>query len=248
MKQIIIFSIILMQTAMAQEAMQYIYQGRFNSGFGRREQFRDYRGILTVDGPRSLFTMKEEGVTLPSLQDLTVDLRPDSIFTVYKDQDSNSLLFEFADLSQRSHWYADTLFPMDWTLLEEEKQIGGIPCRKAITFFKGRRYVAWYAPSITQGDGPWKLGGLPGLILEAHDEAEEWHMTMLSMQTVKPFANKPFEDKMRKGMQGFADYASYLKTLEKRLQASLGNSGGEPCSSCPATPTVKIHSWESIEQ
>ena len=61
---------------------------------------------------------------------------------------------------------------MDWTLLKETKMFNKIKCNKAKANFRGRIYTAWYAPSIPSSFGPWKLNGLPGLILEANDESK----------------------------------------------------------------------------
>jgi len=130
----------------AQESRIYFYQGKFNSSFGRGDNTRIFEARLIVQGERSLFTMKEEGIHENGLQGNTLNLRPDSMFTVYKDHASQTMLFEFSDFNQRSHWYADTMFPMQWQLIAEEKMIGGIPCSKAVGFFKGRGYTAWYAP------------------------------------------------------------------------------------------------------
>lgn len=65
-------------------------------------------------------------------------------------------------------------FPeQDWQIEEETKIIGGYNCQKATTSFKGRNYVAWFCPDIPMPYGPWKLHGLPGLILAANDDKNE---------------------------------------------------------------------------
>lgn len=54
-----------------------------------------------------------------------------------------------------------------WTLQSETRQIGRYACQRAITTFRGRGYDAWFTRTIPASVGPWKLAGLPGLILEA---------------------------------------------------------------------------------
>lgn len=63
----------------------------------------------------------------------------------------------------------------EWEITDETKDILGYQCFKAIADFRGRRWTAWFAPEIPVQDGPWKLCGLPGLILEAGDNLNEYH-------------------------------------------------------------------------
>ena len=60
----------------------------------------------------------------------------------------------------------DELPLQKWKISKEMKQIQSFLCRKAVTTFRGRRYVAWYTEDIPLPGGPWKFDGLPGLILE----------------------------------------------------------------------------------
>ncbi len=60
---------------------------------------------------------------------------------------------------------------MQWTLSSDTLTIMETPCNKATAEFGGRVWTAWYAPSIPASYGPWKLSGLPGLILKATDDS-----------------------------------------------------------------------------
>ncbi|RFN59074.1 GLPGLI family protein [Marixanthomonas ophiurae] len=56
-----------------------------------------------------------------------------------------------------------------WKLQNDFKTISGYNCQKATGNFRGRSYEAWFTPEIPLPYGPWKLVGLPGLILEVYD-------------------------------------------------------------------------------
>lgn len=57
----------------------------------------------------------------------------------------------------------------EWELLPDTMTFLSYACQKATCTFKGRDYVVWYTPEIARSEGPWKLHGLPGLILKAED-------------------------------------------------------------------------------
>lgn len=75
----------------------------------------------------------------------------------------------------------DTIFVKDsarvikWEIQNEFKKINIYNCQKAKGEFRGREYIVWFSPDIPISLGPWKLNGLPGLILEANDSKNMFH-------------------------------------------------------------------------
>jgi hypothetical protein len=53
------------------------------------------------------------------------------------------------------------------------KMIDKFKCQKASCRYRGRDYIAFFCSDIPFNYGPWKLNGLPGLILEAYDTKSE---------------------------------------------------------------------------
>ena len=56
---------------------------------------------------------------------------------------------------------------IDWNITKQSKTIGQFTCKKAFGSIGGRIYDVWFTSDIPVPFGPHKLGGLPGLILEA---------------------------------------------------------------------------------
>ena len=56
--------------------------------------------------------------------------------------------------------------PQDWEITEDTLTLLGYPCHKATTDFRGRSHTVWFTLDIPVNDGPWKLYGLPGMILK----------------------------------------------------------------------------------
>ena len=82
--------------------------------------------------------------------------------------------------------YEEDIEPQEWILGDSVRSILGYECRQAECDYRGRHWIAWYAPEIAVSEGPWKLGGLPGLILEAYDSRRHYVFTALGMTTEVP--------------------------------------------------------------
>ncbi len=58
---------------------------------------------------------------------------------------------------------------ISWTLSDDTLVIGEYLCHKATGKYAGRTWTVWYTEEIPSSAGPWKLRGLPGMILKAAD-------------------------------------------------------------------------------
>ena len=74
-------------------------------------------------------------------------------------------------LEKDNTYYTEPYPLQQWNIGTEQQTILGHQCQKATCHWRGRNYVAWFAPDIPVKAGPWKFGGLPGLILKLQDEA-----------------------------------------------------------------------------
>lgn len=65
-------------------------------------------------------------------------------------------------------YYTEPLSEMQWTIMEDSTaSILGYECVMAESDYHGRHWKAWFTSEIPMPFGPWKLHGLPGLILKA---------------------------------------------------------------------------------
>ena len=88
-------------------------------------------------------------------------------------------------ISSQDYCYVDSLHTQTWTMGDSTREVLGYTCQQATADFRGRRWTAWFATDIPVSDGPWKLGGLPGLILEAYDEGQQHVFTAVGLERVK---------------------------------------------------------------
>ncbi|WP_438711934.1 GLPGLI family protein [Aquimarina muelleri] len=107
-----------------------------------------------------------------------------------------------------------------WKLEKETKKIGNFKTYKAVGEFRGRTYTAWYILEVPLPYGPWKLQGLPGLILEAYDEKKEMYLYFKSLEY--PTENKAIISKVQRekgdpeGWKSIQDFEDMLRNSIKR--------------------------------
>ena len=103
---------------------------------------------------------------------------------VYKNYPTGQMTITDRSSSQ-GYRYADSLHAQTWTMGDSTREVLGYTCQQATADFRGRRWTAWFATDIPISDGPWKLGGLPGLILKAYDEGQQHVFTAVGLERVK---------------------------------------------------------------
>jgi len=79
-------------------------------------------------------------------------------------------------------WYEEERPALSWELTDRDSTICGYVCLQAKTRLYGRDWTVWFAPEIPLSYGPYILGGLPGLILDAEDVGGLFHFTAVGLE------------------------------------------------------------------
>ena len=125
--------------------------------FNRAASLYIYKSAPTIDSSYS------------TAEYVSVNIKGDKEgFPILKLHNEHKLYFKIPCRQARNHCIvSDTFGAIAWTMQPEHRRFGQFDCRRATGEFRGREYEAWYTLDIPIPTGPFKLGGLPGLILEA---------------------------------------------------------------------------------
>ena len=151
-------------------------------------------------------------------------------------------------ISSQDYIYEDELNAQNWRILDSIKTILDYPCQKAECNFRGRHWTAWFSSDMPMSDGPWKFGGLPGLIMEVYDKGKQYHFFINGLEKVdrKPIifsesntGNKKFERTSRK---------DFLKAKKKYLMDINGYIELETGIDLGNNNSQKVIQYDLIEQ
>lgn len=99
--------------------------------------------------------------------------RADGSFYVLKSGQRNALTY-YDKAGTEKYYYEEEIPKIEWKVGDTTKTILGYDCFDATTDFHVRKWTVWFTPEIPIVAGPWKLLGVPGLILEAIAEGGQY--------------------------------------------------------------------------
>lgn len=121
-----------------------------------------------------------------------------------------------------------------WKLSADTATVVGYLCHKATTTYKGREWSAWYTSEIPVSDGPWKLCGLPGIILKANDSQGYFSFEANGIEKGKSedilYKGEEYENISRKDLNKiytryYSDPVGYI-TTNPNISISLTDGNG----------------------
>jgi GLPGLI family protein len=216
----------------------FLYLTSFTYGVFAQSLYLAYTFSQTTGGSKSIkrHTVFHEDTISYSFNELinTNTIVKSSSEPIYfvKNYKQNALYYNYGVVMRAKLFdIKDSLHSMRWELHKETKKIKNFDCKMAKTIFRGRTYTAYYTTKIPIATGPWKFGGLPGVILEISSDDGEFAWTI--EEVVKNHTNKkPYEvDLKGKEFISWKQYTEYYREgvskYHAKLKASTANSPGD---------------------
>lgn len=118
---------------------------------------------------KSCMTMEPDGAVSWDLTKGPVKKAYTYVFTNIAD----GALTLYGKFGEDLAYYSEPINEMSWTIAEDSTAtVIGYDCVMAECDYHGRHWKAWFSPEVAVPFGPWKLRGLPGLILKAEADGD----------------------------------------------------------------------------
>ena len=122
-------------------------------------------GGITKSFPYEEYDRQKKGGSRIADGYLAARMHMGTIFTNYPEGTitTQEMLYPYRYMTDES------LEKQNWTLTDGQDSICGYACQSATAEYHGLTWNVYYTEEVPASIGPWKLGGLPGLITKATD-------------------------------------------------------------------------------
>ncbi len=189
---------LFMQTAFAQ-VNRFVYQVTMKPDASNKSDIKTENAYLDISPEKSVFysenRIKRDSILQKAFQggggrgsinrDQMEGLRSIINYSIEKDKKNQKTFFK--DRIGRDVYTYEEDRPINWKMSSETMKIGEYKVQKAETDFGGRKWTAWFTTDLPYQDGPYKFGGLPGLIVKVEDDKGEYSFDLMKNYKIADF-------------------------------------------------------------
>lgn len=200
-RQLCIFQASVPETeTLAPENMEFVYDYRccVDTTATLSDNYSSDNMLLQIgpDGLSKFSSYKNltvDSILMRSTQEQVVDaaiegkLSTGEFMTIYKNYPAGRLTHT-EKICQDWFCYDEEMPGLDWNLTDSVTKVLDYECQSARCMFRGREWTVFYTEEIPLMDGPWKLHGLPGLIMKASDDKGHYTFECIG---IKSKADRP---------------------------------------------------------
>ncbi|MDP9958611.1 GLPGLI family protein [Chryseobacterium lathyri] len=191
MKKIGIIVLALLMQHISAQANRFVYQVTMKPDAENKNDIKTENAYLDISAEKSLFysenRYKRDSILQKAFQggrgrgsvsrEQMEGVRTNINYSVEKDKANQKTYFK--DRIGRDIYTYEEDRPLNWKMSSETTKIGEYKVQKATADFAGRTWTAWFTTDLPYQDGPYKFGGLPGLIVKVEDDKGDYSFDLM---------------------------------------------------------------------
>lgn len=198
MKKIGIIALTLFMHCVFAQTNRFVYQVTMKPDASDKNDIKTENAYLDISAEKSIFysenRIKRDSIIQATIQsggargfnrDQMQNLRSIINYSIEKDKKDQKIIFK--DRIGRDVYTYEEDRPLNWKIMPETTKIGEYKVQKAETDFGGRKWTAWFTTDLPYQDGPYKFGGLPGLIVKVEDDKGEYSFDLMKNYKIADF-------------------------------------------------------------
>ncbi|WP_276967068.1 GLPGLI family protein [Chryseobacterium sp.] len=199
MKKSGIIALALFIQNVSAQTNRFVYQVTMKPDAENKTDIKTENAYLDISPEKSVFysenRIKRDSIMQRAFQggggrasinrDQMESLRTNISYSIEKDKTNQKTYFK--DRIGRDIYSYEEDRPLNWKIESETRKIGDYKVQKAETDFGGRKWTAWFTTDLPYQDGPYKFGGLPGLIVKVEDDKGDYSFDLMKNYKIAEF-------------------------------------------------------------
>ncbi|SIQ97563.1 GLPGLI family protein [Chryseobacterium sp. RU33C] len=199
MKKLGIIALALFIQNVSAQTNRFVYQVTMKPDAENKTDIKTENAYLDISPEKSVFysenRIKRDSIMQRAFQggggrasinrDQMESLRTNISYSIEKDKTNQKTYFK--DRIGRDIYSYEEDRPLNWKIQSETRKIGEYKVQKAETDFGGRKWTAWFTTDLPYQDGPYKFGGLPGLIVKVEDDKGDYSFDLMKNYKIAEF-------------------------------------------------------------
>lgn len=222
------------------QSMSVSYELTYKSNMDVKTETIKQNYLLDISSQKSVFRteMRKKSDSMVVKTGLGLGYNSNIHYELYFTKDINASSFKkhFVFPLSRDRFVIKISDPLQWNILPETKVIENLKCQRAEVEYGGRHWIAWFSKDISVSEGPYYFHGLPGLIIQIHDDRNDFIFKLTQIKKI----NDTFFYEMKGGNEitweqyrklqadYFKDPFSSIKTKGMKIVTDDGNGGYKP--------------------
>ena len=236
MKKIGVIVLALFMQHISAQGNRFVYQVTMKPDAENKSEVKTENAYLDISPEKSVFysenRIKRDSIIQKAFQggggrasisrDQMEGLRSSINYSVEKDKANQKIYYK--DRIGRDIYSYEEDRPMTWKISSETRKIGDYKVQKAETDFGGRKWTAWFTTDLPYQDGPYKFGGLPGLIVKVEDDKGDYSFDLMKNYKIAEFPTlNQFGNTLKVKR---ADYLKQQKKFQTDPMSFMTQGGG----------------------